>query len=517
VGSRLRIGPIVARASLALAGACGSAPAATSAGVQADGGATCPPATLADPEFASPTSWTPARGAALAPGAVTFGAAGICDLAGVTQALPAAPLACARPLVLSFDASLTDDDRVSFAVGIGGGWNLPVLLVAAQTVKLCLGANVFGSAAPTLFLGPGTNPWVCPPPDEGGPAIVLSRVSLGEDVQGTCPLSGIIPGGDFEAGAPGWTLTAGDAVAEIAPGLGENGSAALHLAATHSCEAPSARGVISLPSPALLASPALRVWSKGSPGAVASIRVGTLVPTYYTGATYLPGTDAAEALDVCLPRWAQGTVQPLQLAFVSTRFTEDCVADEPRDFVFDDLAFVSQPGCVDDAGLFDPGFEQALAAPGLAPVWALERYDDQPSSTVAIATDGSTAHTGRAGARFTESSPCPNASLSATVTMPASAGAAGPALHLWYETNTGTHTGLEVSMNAFSAPVPLPPSATWTRATVCLDPRLAGRPEILRVTLTNVSGDSVCADQFPEETVGLDDLDLGTDPTCPAM
>jgi hypothetical protein len=512
LGSRLDR-RIVLASCAALCAACGAP-----SGVEADAGpavgAACAAPGLKDPDFATATDWTAVREAALAPGSVTFSAAAMCDSAGIIQTLPSSPLGCVRPLVLSFDVSVNDGDQVSFAAGVGGGWNLPVLF-DAETIQLCLGANAFGDA-PALFLGPGDNPGVCPAPPEGGPSLAIEHVLIAADVLGACPLPGTVPNGDFERGASGWTTKPGDGVAEVAPGLGERDSSAIHLATEHDCEQPSLSEAISLPTNAMLPNPALRVWSNGSANAVVSIRMGSLLPTFYTGATYLPGRGAPVTSNVCIPRWAQGTVQALEISYVSTRITETC-ADDLRDYVVDGLSFVSEPACAAGADLFDPGFEQVVTAAGVAPFWTLEHYDDQPNSDVALVTDGTSAHSGVVGARFRASTPCPRASISGSVTVPTSVGAAGPALKLWYETNTGTHGTLEVSMNAFVAPVDVPPAAAWTQATICLDPHLAGRPELLRFTLVNVDGGGTCADTFPEETVGLDDVELGTDPGCAAM
>jgi hypothetical protein len=386
-----------------------------------------------------------------------------------------------------------------------------VVTPGTQTVNICMGASLFG-AATTLTLGPGDNPQVCPP-DADGPTAVVNRVSIGADVQGACPLPGTVPNGDFEKGALGWQAKPGG-VAEIAPGLGEDGSAAAHLAAAHSCEQPALSEAISLPTAALVPNPALRVWSNGSTNAVASIRIGSVVPVDSTGATFLPGLGAPIATNVCIPRWAQGTVQTLQLALVPTRFTEDCVTEDDRDYVFDGLSFVSEPACATDADLFDPSFEQTVA-PGGAPFWALERFDDTPDSNVVL--DRGAAHSGMVGARFSSSSPCPHASLSGSVTVPTPVGAAGPALSFFFRTNTATRTSLSVTMNSFSLPIEMTLAPTWKPTTICLDPRLAGRPEILRFTLIDVTGGGVCADGFPEETVDLDDVALGTDASCPSM
>jgi hypothetical protein len=529
------VAALAVAATAALVGACNGSAAtpAADAGVPGDEGAplTCGPVTVADPDIGGTAAWTPVRGAVLASGAATLDAVGICDHGGIAQTLPSSPLACARPLVLSFDVSVQDLISMSFAVGVGGGWNLPIVAAGVPTVNVCLGARLFGTTLDRdlgvdLFLGPGNNVGgICPPPGlvlpppvgDPGPSLALTRVAIGADVLGACPLPGTVPNGDFALGAEGWTIKPGDGVAEIAP-LGEGASSAIHLATAHFCEHPSLSETISLPTSAMVPHPALRVWSRGSGNAAASIRIGTLVPTYYTGATYLDGRDDAVSANICLPRWAQGTVQPLEIRLVSTQFTEECVSPGVRDFVLDSLAFVSEPACPTDADAFDPSFENVVEAPGVAPFWALEQYDDRPDSKVALVTDGSAAHTGKVGARFTASSPCPHASISGAVTVPAPAGAAGPALKLSWRTGASQHDSLFVVMNAFStAPKSLPLAPAWTQATICLDPDLAGRPELLRIGVMNVDGGGTCANGFPEETIDLDDVTLGTDPSCPAM
>jgi hypothetical protein len=509
----------------ALVGACGGAPGGPRASAGDDAGAdgveagapACLAASIEDPDFTGGASWTPIHGATLAPGAAIVEVAAICEHGGVTQALPASPLGCARPLVLTAAVSQMGDDKLGFAVGVGLGWTLPVLGAGDQTVKVCLGADMFG-VAPNLFVGVGSNPWLCPPPLGGSRALVIRHVSIDADVVGDCPLPGTVPNGDFERGGDGWTFKPGDtAVAEVAPGLGEGGSAAAHLATAHVCERPSFSGRVSLPTHAVLPNPALRVWANGTSNATISLRIGSLSPTFYTGATYLRGRGAPAVTDVCVAPWAEGTVQPFEVAYVPTRFTEDCVTPSVRDFVIDGLAFVSDDACAAGASLRDGGFEQLTAQTAVASFWALERYDDAGGSDVALVTDGAAAHGGAVLARFSASSPCPHASLSGGVTVPAPAGGAGPALGLWYETNTAAHSSLAVSMNALAAPLMLPLAAGWTHVTACLDPHLATRPDLLRVSLASVDGGGTCADTFPGETVGLDDVTLGTDPSCPAQ
>jgi hypothetical protein len=63
----------------------------------------------------------------------------------------------------------------------------------------------------------------------------------------------------------------------------------------------------------------------------------------------------------------------------------------------------------------------------------------------------------------------------------------------------------------------LPPADAWTQVSVCLDPRLASRPDLLSFALVSIDGGGTCAAAFPEETATVDDVELTTDPGCPAQ
>ena len=200
---------------------------------------------------------------------------------------------------------------------------------------------------------------------------------------------------------------------------------------------------------------------------------------------------------------------------VATEHTETCAEGRIRDFVLDNLAFVSDPACETDANVFDSGFEQAARPPGATP-WTLETYDDEPNATVALGNDANAAHTGNVAALFSVSTPCPHVSVSSNVTIPTRVGAAGAALKFWYRTGAVAHAGLDVSLSALLAPVSLPATATWTQVTACLDGRLAGRPDLLRFLAVSTDGGGLCANTFPNETFAIDDVELTSDASCPA-
>jgi hypothetical protein len=493
--------------------ASGIEAAAARGGIE-DWGITCP--TSFSRSIIAPNGpWTPVRGATVETGSALIGNAAMCAHGGISAVFPTAPPRCARPLVMSLDLSLAGENGLSFAAGVNGGWTSPLVMYGTQTVDICLGARAFEDRA-DLFLGMGTNPWLCPARSPGGPTVSIASVSISDDTTGTCPIPGVVTNGDFEKDDPSWTLRPGDtATADVLPGVGEGGSRAAHLATTSPCDNPSVTGQISLPTRSMLRSPALRVWSKGTKNAVASVRIGSLVPRFDPGATHIAGTDEPAIENICIPRWAEGTVQPIQLAFVPMQYAEQCGQASARDFVFDGLSFVSEPAC-DDADVLDGGFERIGTAPSAAPFWALERYEDMAGSNADLVVDAPRAHSGSVFAQLSADTPCPAASLSGGVTVPSPLGSSGPALRFWYRTSALTQTALSVQMKALASPLSLGATSTWRRVEACLDPAVATRPDLLRFSIVSPTG-GTCADTFPTEEIALDDVELTTLESCPAI
>jgi hypothetical protein len=496
-------------------GACGGATPTVDADAGGEVGPACFVPTLRDPDFSTTTTWSIPDEVALTPGAATFSLAAVCDHRVITQTVLTPPLSCARPLVMTVNVALNDLDRVNFVFGFGGKW-YPQLFAGIPIWNMCLGTSAFGGQQ-TLAFGGAINQAFCPALPDATNSITIQHLSIAEDVQGVCPLPGVVTNGDFEDGAARWTLFSGGGVAEIVPGRGEGASTGARIATDHFCQQPAIRGVISLPSSAMLPNPALRVWSNGTKNAVASVRIGPRPPDYLLGATYLPGQGGPASAHVCIPRWAQGTAQQFELGLALTEHAEQCQMLVAREIIFDGLSFVTEPACAAEANVFDPGFEQAADPSSVASFWALQRYEDVPTSDVELVLDPTIAHTGKVAARFTGSGPCPVATLSGAVTMPGADGANGPALKFWYDASHTSHLGLGVSLGAFSMPLALPVTTTWTQFTACLDPRLATHPDLLTFSLFSTDGGGTCSDTFPTETVLLDDVELTTDPSCPSL
>ena len=496
---------LLALACVSLVGACEIDPLTTEPFAADETGCSMP--TVQDPDFQTAKPWSTTGAARLMVGSAQFNAGAICNSDELAQTVRSPARGCQRPMVMSLRTSLDDDDRLFLDVGINDGWNVPAIVFGEQTTTICLGARALGGTA-ALHLGAGFNPGVCPAIDGQGPSFTVEHVSIGVDATNVCPPFGTVGNGDFEGGATSWSLEPELGGAEIRQGLGNGGSFGAHLSTTMFCEDPKIVGTMSLPTAQMVPNPALQIWSSGTANAIASIGIGR-------AQTSLPATIHAGRTNICIPRWAQGTVQPLSFGFVETQFTQECAQANVRDYVFDEVTFVSDPTCTADASLFDPGFEQVRLAPQRAPFWSLQLYDDQPSARVELKVDPTFAHGGDVAALLSVSTACPGAGLAGNVTVPAPVGTAGPALAFWYKTSTIAHADLSATMNALTAAVTLPDASEWTQVRACLDPHLAGRPDLLTFGIAGAGGD--CASAFPAETLAIDDVELTTDAACPAL
>jgi hypothetical protein len=493
---------------------CGSTTPASDASdgstdVAPDGG--CLPSELADPYFMITPDWTATGAVTLAAGSATFTDQTRCEFGGVGRALPSLPATCARPAVMilrtTFGFASPPGDTGALGVRLNGGWNFVQPPTAVDAVNtLCLGTRLFGGEG-ALFLGGGTQPLGCDEPgaDLGGGELVVSGVSIGPDLTRACPPVGEVANGDFEAGATGWSLVTADGTAEIAESAGAAASRAGRIATERLCAQPRLRGRMSIPLARDVPNPALHVWARGSAQSVVSMLVGPGPGQE----TQLVGDGNAFEVNVCLPRWAQGTVQPISFRFVGTDGV--CAQPAPREFLFDDLAFVSEPGCAAQVDLRDPGFEQGTARGSTGPFWVTSGTS---GGAVDLRSDPAFAHAGAVSAVLSASGPCALATLQGDVTIPGPGGPGGPSLSFWYRTDGLANARLEVGSTALPAQLELPAAATWTRASACLNGRLAGRPD--RLTFVLRGGGGECAAAYDAtETVALDDVALTTDQACP--
>ncbi|WP_434042486.1 MULTISPECIES: hypothetical protein [Sorangium] len=470
----------------------------------------------ADPSFQSADAWS-TTGAALVspeaegngnPGAGVIGRDALCEMAGFSQELTIPDLACAEPLVLTFAARIGCDSMMDcigppgVGVRINGSFSnidlMPSSSFAPQ--RVCLGARAYGGPV-ELLLGPSRRSPHCDDATGQGYTLAFDDVAIQRGAMNECPPPGQVLNGDFEGGAAGWTATPENGVSEVKGGLGQRGGQGGHIATTLFCQYPTLEGTVSAPLPsAALPKPALRIWSQGSAGAT----VNVLLSTHQL--TALAGKGDAQVSHVCLPKWALGMAHRLAFAY-RNRGSQTCTDENKRDFSVDDIAFVSDDRCPEEAPIFDPGFENASLGEGLAPTWVLND-DDTTGASAALPVDPAAARSGEVSLALSVRKPCREPSASTVFTVPGPDGAAGPALKFWYRTSH-----LSAATASSTPGAELPASESWTQQTICLDPRTAGRPQHLSFKI-GTSG--VCDAPLDRETLHVDDVEVTTDPSCPA-
>ncbi len=121
----------------------------------------------------------------------------------------------------------------------------------------------------------------------------------------------------------------------------------------------------------------------------------------------------------CLPSWAQGTAQPITFALFSG--SGACADASVKDFVFDDVAFVSEPDCPASADILDPGFENVIN-PKLAPTWQLNTNSQGTGAAMDV---GAGAHGGSVALELSVQNLCSTAIASTVITVPAPSGKEG--------------------------------------------------------------------------------------------
>ncbi|WP_159397695.1 hypothetical protein [Sorangium cellulosum] len=468
-----------------------------------------------DPSFQSPDTWTATGAALISPGAEGNGNPGaglidpdaVCGMAGFTQSFTMPDAACAEPFLLTFAAHIGCESTLDclgppgIGVRINGGLsNIDVMPSSTwSSHRVCLGARAYGGPL-ELLLGPFRRPPLCDEAAGQGYTLAFDDIAVQPDRMNECPLPGQVLNGDFEGGDAGWTATPEQGISEIKDGLGKDDGRGGHLGTTLFCQNPSLRGMISAPLPAALPNPALRIWSRGTPGASVHVALGAFPVTTLTG------EGEQRVSHVCLPPWALGMAHTLLFTY-RNRNGQMCTDENRRDFVFDDVGFVSDAHCPEDARIFDPGFENVMRSATLAPTWVLS--EDEPSSSIArLTVDAAAAHTGGVSLSLSVRHPCREPSASTVFTVPEPRGADGPALKFWYRTSN-----LSAATASSTPGEPLPKSDVWARRTVCLDPLTAGRPQHLSF---EISAAGRCDDLLGGETLHVDDVEVTTDPSCPA-
>lgn len=490
-----------------LAGACGAT--ATTSDLRSDGGDAGTAGALGplDPGFTGtpPNVWTTSGGAAIETwlppgvdrGAARFDPATIRGTAVVAQTFPMPAYAPAQQYALE-----------SAGVGASTGMfmqaridNVTIGDVAfgstASKSRTCLGERAFGHDVALAFLSRGSNTF-----QGDATAVYLDHVAVVPAPD--CPAAGALLGGDFEI-ADGWsTAMPSEIVGAGGPATGH----AAHLVLPSPGAAQLKHVAVSFPWKTM-PRPAIRLAAKGG-GPPLALRVdrlsNILIDDDARGFGWIRTIAGPATATVCIPEWSKGFALPFSIE------VSQPASGATVEYFIDDVAFVAEPSCPDSALVLGGDFEGATASQywGFADV-GVQMGGLPTGQTSGIVSTGD-AHGGGAHASLSVDSNCRNARMTQAITTPVAEAGRGPAVKFWYRTSGAGRVTSGVTIGARGDS--LPAAGSWTPHTFCLDPGEQNRPTALAFGASGGGGG--CADQ-PLETLAIDDVEVTTDPSCPAQ
>ncbi len=394
---------------------------------------------------------------------------------------------------------------------------------AGTAVVINGGANVFGyNALSTIQLGclgerayNGTFDVVVRPSSRQActAATTLDGVVDHVDIEPstTCPMPATLPDGNFDATTNNWTPAVTTAntpapVAEIEAGVGTGGTKAGHVSTGDFCQQATLAGPISPPFTSI-ANLALQVSYKGTAGEKATFEMnGVRMATF-------PANGTQQVGKACLLEFNKGMTQTALLGLVSPFAGGVGCGPHTKDFVFDDLQFVSDPTCPATAWVPDGGFERTDPSA----MWdSVISNNGVATGAAAVSVDATAAnaHGGTHSLKLVNNVYCGNADATFPIAIPPSASGAGPVLTFFYKAPTLTSV-VTVNAGPGSTSATLAAAAGYTQMQICLDPTIAGQTSAVTITMTGASGGG-CSATYPTESIWFDDFAVGTSATCQA-
>jgi hypothetical protein len=226
---------------------------------------------------------------------------------------------------------------------------------------------------------------------------------------------------------------------------------------------------------------------------------------------FVTGNGGNQTVRVCMPDATKGLAMPIQVG-LACKSNCACGGNNVTDFVIDDLKFVSDASCPASAAVTDGSFERT--DPGVGYFLSAANNGSAVGAS-SIVNGAGTAHTGThafQGSLTPNTNCCAQSILQMPITVPPSVGNAGPAVNFWYKiptVNNQWKAGQGLSGPYDTRGVTLTAQANYTQKTICLDPLLIGHATFFAV-IGYVTGNGGTAD-----SILVDDITVGTDPTCP--
>jgi hypothetical protein len=263
-------------------------------------------------------------------------------------------------------------------------------------------------------------------------------------------------------------------------------------------------------SPPLASIPnlALQVSYKGTSGEKAAFQLAG------TRLAVLPGTGVFQTGKICLPETSKGMTQTA-LFGILLPFGNGSVGCgmHSKDFLFDDMQFVSDATCAATAWVPDGGFERTDPIP----MWDGAFSNNGAAAGVAAATVdpvAANAHAGTRSLKLVNNVGCGFSGATFGIGVPPSVGSAGPALTFFYKAPLLTSSNVTVTAGT-GASGNLPAAAGYTQVQICLDPTTAGQTIPVLINMTG-NGTLGCQQVYTTESIWFDDFTVGTNAACQA-
>lgn len=475
---------------------------------------------VADPGFQSSTGWmSSAAGVVnvnlnaagmIDPGAAQFQEASLCSFARVTQSLEMPRRSRAEPLVVQISYRTRDPMFMSFsgpAFGVGASWqeSLPLAIQQFQTSRICLGAEQYapedstgrGAARPLEIMPAGaTGGFQCTTPEVG---IDVDRFEIVPANPGECPDPGTALNGNAEE-AGGWTLSVpgNQTTATIEPGVGEGATRGVRMFARNRCSYVSATTKVSIPSGTAAA---VSFFNKTS--AAVATNVETYVGLEGAALPDISATGAPLTHKFCVPAPKRGGVFNFNAGMSLDGTCADVINAES---IVDNVRVIEEPGCGTDPAISDPGFEAGLTLLGASA--------EAGKSFVRALRDPAIAHSGSGALQLSVMQLCSGATWRANVIVPPPAPGQGPAVRFFYRARPLANARFSVFGSGTGPNFTPTLDDLWNEGIVCLRPGFAGRSQDVSFSL---STSGTCATTFPPEVAFIDDLEVTTSASCPAM
>lgn len=473
---------------------------------------------IVDPEIMTSSAWTVANGAlanptavgGIDPGEISFLPSSLCSLGSAQQTITMPTYAKAEPLVLELSYKNQIDfmnfDRALMGVSFDGGWSPFANFNDANfhTVRICLPeggyapAGTPGAGGPvTLALGPYLPPDRCPNSTISNFAVDHAKIVPAN--AGECGTPGQGPNFDAE-GTGGWTFTvSGSSTGNFVAGAGANGTRGAQLRLGARCDGASMETWFNVPR---VANPALELFVAAGPGANASITFGH---TLFT----MPAAPAgmSRTFRACLPPSLRG--QTMSMRFSLNGGSGLCSDMLNHTVTADNVRVVDDPTCATSAGFTNNGFERA------GDVFGAFGSVGTSTASATVRTDMTNAHGGSAYLALESQGRCSSSGYAMMPTVPMASGASGPALKVFAKAGTNPDAQTTISTRG-GASQTVTEGGGYASYTVCLNPRFVGRPQL--VFVSHQGGSGLCDNSnYTPQSVFIDDVQVTTDPACPAQ